>query len=298
MIRSVKVVANCHCLPLADAFALCVPGVQTDFIDVNFAQTADTLTKIAGLAGGEAEIVFTQPMADHLGSLATDALRHRLGTSSVVAFTNVHFSGLHPDITYLGGMGQRLQGFFGDYHSKLVLFSYISRRSLDDCLALFAGATYERIGYLAAFDRSADELLARDTALDVRFAAAFIAMARDAPTLYTINHPTGAVFLALAKALANHAGLPFLHLDPALFQNHLATNYIWPVYDAIAEHNRLAFRMPLVFIQKSQRDSRAATLGEFVSGCYAAYAKAEFSQLQAAVASMPFYMAFAEQLGV
>lgn len=298
MICSVKLVANCHCLPLADAFALCVPGVRTDFIDVNFAQAADNLSKIAGLAASEAEIIFTQLISEKLGSVATDVLRHRLGASSVVTFTNIHFTGLHPDITYLGVMGQRLQSFLGDYHSKLVLFSYASQRSLDDCLALFTGSTYERIGYFAAFDQSADELLARDAALDVRFAEAFIAMARKMPTLYTINHPTGAVFLALANALASHVGLPFLQLEPAMFQNHLSTNYIWPVYDEIAEHNRFAFRMPLVFVRKGQRDSRVATLREFVSGCYAAYAGADFSQMQRAVACTPFYMDFAERLGV
>ena len=298
MIHSINLVANCHCLPLADAFALCVPGVRTDFIDVNFAQTMDYPAKIAGLAASEAEIVFTQPISEKLGGVATDELRQRLGASGVVTFTNIHFTGLHPDITYLGGMGQRVQGFLGDYHSKLVLFSYASQRSLEDCLALFAGSTFERIGYFAAFDQSADELLVRDAALDVRFAETFIDMARKVPTLYTINHPTGAVFLALANALASHVGLPFLQWDPAMFQNHLSTNYIWPVYDEIAEHNRLAYRTPLVFVRKGQRDSRVATLREFVSGCYAAYAEADFSQMQQAVACTPFYMDFAERLGV
>ena len=298
MIRSVMLVANCHCLPLADAFALCVPGVRTDFIDVNFAQTADNLAKIAGLAASKAEIVFTQMISERLGSVATSILRRQLGVSGVVTFTNIHFTGLHPDITYLGGMGQRLQSPLGDYHSKLVLFSYASQRSLKDCLALFTGPTYERIGYFTAFEQSAGELLARDVALDVRFAEAFITMARKVPTLYTINHPTGTVFLALANALASYAGLPFLPWEPAMFQNHLSINYIWPVYNEIAEHNQLAFRTPLVFVRKGQRDSRVATLREFVSGCYAAYAEADFSQMQRAVVYTPFYMDFAERLGI
>ena len=299
MIHTIKIVANCHCLPLADAFALCMPGASTDFIDINFAQTPDMQARTAQLMSAPAgQIVYTQPLSDRFGELGTDSLRQRLGAASVVTFTNIHFTGMHPDITYLGQMGARLQSFFGDYHSKLVLFCHVSGRSVADCIRMFTGTTYHKLGYLEAFRLSSEELIGREKDIDVQFAEQFLAMARQTPTLYTVNHPTGPVFLALAEAMATYRGLAFVRFDPAMFQNHLAVNYIWPVYDAIAEHNRLAFRSAQYFVTRSQRNSRAISLPEFVAGCYAAYAAVGTLPMQQAVASLPFYTAFAEALGV
>jgi hypothetical protein len=299
LINSVKIVANCHCLPLADAFALCVPGASTDFIDINFAQTPDTKARTAQLEPASAgQIVYTQPISDQFGELATASLRQRLGADGVVTFTNIHFTGMHPDITYLGQMGARLQSFFGDYHSKLVLFCHVSGRSIDDCIRMFTGTTYQKLGYFDAFRLSSNELMAREKGIDIQFAEQFLAMARQAPTLYTVNHPTGSVFLALAEAMATYCDLPFVRFDPAMFQNHLSINYIWPVYDAIAEHNGLAFRSAPYFVARAQRTSRAISLPEFVAGCYAAYTAVGTLPMQQAVAALPFYIAFAEALGV
>jgi hypothetical protein len=299
VIRPIKIVANCHCLPLADAFALCVPSADTDFIDVNFANTPDMLARTALLASApDGQIIYTQPISDRFAELGTDALRQRLGSAGVITFTNIHFSGMHPDTTYLGKMGARLQSFFGDYHSKLVLFCYVSGRSIGDCVGMFKGTIYQKLGYLDAFRQSSEELLGREKGIDVQFAEPFLAMARRMPTLYTINHPTGPVFLALAEAMARYGGLPFARFDPSMFQNHLAVNYIWPVYDTIAEHNRLAFRSAPYFVTRSQRASRAFGLPEFVAGYYAAYEGAGTEAMRQAVTTLPFYAAFAEALGV
>ena len=299
LIHTVKIVANCHCLPLADAFALCVPSANTDFIDVNFAQTPDMLARTAQLTPASAgQIVYTQPISDRFGELGTGVLRQRLSSAGVVTFTNIHFTGMHPDITYLGQMGARFQSFFGDYHSKLVLFCYVSGRSVADCSRMFTGTTFQKLGYLDAFRLSSEELLGRERGIDIQFAERFLAMARQMPTLYTVNHPTGPVFLALAEAMATFSGLPFVRFDPAMFQNHLAVNYIWPVYDAIAEHNRLAFRSAPYFVTRLQRQSRAISLPEFVAGCYAAYAGVDTTAMQRAITALPFYMAFAEALGI
>ncbi len=296
--RHVKVIANCHCLPVADALALCVEGVTTDFIDVNFAHTAEMQRRIAELEPAlSGQIVYTQPLSDRFDTIATDALRQRLGANSVATFTNVYFSGLHPDITYIGQMGARLQSFFGDYHSKLVLFCYVTGRSTADCRNMFDASVYEKIGYLDAFRLSSEELLGRDKSIDVRFAEQFLELARKTPTMYTVNHPTGPVILALAEALAHHSGLSFVRFDPTHFQNHLASNYIWPVYDAIAEHNRLEFRSALYFVTNFRRQSRAISLPDFIAGSYAAYSAVETEAMQQAVKALPFYNSFAEALG-
>ena len=294
---NVTVVANCHCLPLADTLALCAPGLQTDFIDVNFVADPATAAKIAGIDGGE-KLVFTQPISEAHGAVATASLRSRLPPGRVLTFTNIHFTGLHPDITYVGAMGGRVQSFFGDYHSKLVLFAFATRRSRTECLHLFEPHALEQVGYLSAFERSAAELRAREAACDVRFAEAFVAMARQVPSLFTINHPTAAVFHELAAAMAAHAGLEFRRIGAAYSANGLANSFIWPVHDAIAEANGLAYRTPPFFVSTAGRASRSWTLEEFVAGCYAHYESVPFAQLAPMVAQAPFFAEFAARLGV
>jgi hypothetical protein len=293
---TLTVIGNCHCLPLADALALSALGITTDFIDVNFADEPHIAAKINGLYDDSGpETVFSLNLSEQFSRLATPVLREHLG-GRLATFTNIHFTGLHPDITYIGCMRRRLRGFFGDYHSKLVLFSFVSRWTPERCLQLFNGVIYERLGYFEAFATSSDDLLLRDAACDVRFAARFLEMVRWEPSLYTVNHPTGRVFLELAFALAEHAGFEFVRHGAVMFQNHLSTNYIWPVYHEIAEHHGLAYRTAPYFVRIGQRASRSIGLEEFVRGSYAAYREAEFDDLAAMAARLPFYPAFRERL--
>ena len=296
--KAVTIIGNCHSLPLADAFALCGAGLTSDFIDLNFAELPEMATKIEALKADTPPLVFTQPISSTHGKLATDLLRQQLGHDRVITYTNIHFIGLHPDITYLGHFGSRVESFLGPYHSKLVLFSFVTRRSVDDCIQLFNGETYDAVGYMAAFEQSAAELRYREDACDVRFAETFLEMVRQAPSLFTVNHPTAPVFLELAGAMAGHAGLEFRQFEPHFLVNHLANSYIWPVYDAIAEHHQLAYRTPQFFVNTAGRRSRASTLTEFVAGCYASYAGGDFHQLATMVTSAPFFPGFAAKLGV
>ncbi len=253
--------------------------------------------KIDGcLAGDETLFVLSFNLADHFDKVSTSALRAHFG-NKLVTFTNIHFNGLHPDMTYIGPMGQRIAGFFGDYHSKLVLFGYAEQRSVDDCVALFNGANYEKIGFLGMYQSSTAELLQRDRNCDVKFGPMFLEMLRVQPCLYTINHPTGPVFIEMSAMLAAHCGLEFITKNPVNFQNHLAQNYIWPVYNEIAESHRLQYRLPQFFFKANQRPSRAFNLREFVAGCYAAYSGVEFGEFSGMVKNLPFYANFKNALG-
>jgi hypothetical protein len=292
----VMVVGNCHCLPLADAFALCGRVASTDFIDVSFTQQPAMAAKIDALADPNAyDVVFSIPLHDNFGQLATDRLRTLLG-DRLRTHTNIHFTGLHPDITYIGAMHRRVPGFFGDYHSKIVLFSFVTGRSARDAQALFNGQTYQRLGYFDHYAASAAELRQRDGVCDIKFANAFLEMVPREVTMYTFNHPTGRVFLTLAAAMANAAGIKFIRHGMPVFQNHLSTNYIWPVYGEIAEHHQLAYRTPPVFIRAAQRGPRSVDLGEFIAGSYAAYTSADLEDLRQMAASLPFYAAFSAAL--
>jgi hypothetical protein len=295
--KSLYVIANCHCLPLADALSLTVTGSNTDFVDVTFANEPHMLAKIDALLSAEASgKVFSFNLSDQFGPIATPALRSHLG-DRLVTFTNIHFNGLHPDITYIGTLGRRVTGFFGDYHSKIVLFSYVTGRSVSDCLQLFNSTTYGKLSFFDAFGTAKAELAHRDESCDVKFASTFFEMIVREPCLYTVNHPTGPVFLEIARQLAAHTGLNYIPVGNVNFQNHLSNNYIWPVYDEIAEYHDLAYRASPYFFAPNRRTSRAYDLQEFVEGCYVAYEQADPVEFRTMVAKLDFYRHFLKALG-
>jgi hypothetical protein len=291
------IIANCHCLPLAEALPFIGRGIEkSDFIDVNFATQPHMVEKIDLIHSDPSWRVLSFTLSANFERLETSSLKQTLG-DRLTTFTNTYFSGLHPDITYVGGMGQRVASAIGDYHSKIVLASYATGRTEDDCLRLFNGGAYEKLGYYQEYALSAQNLLERDAACDVKFAQTFLDMVTEIPTLYTINHPTGAVFLALTEKLAASQGLDYISFAPAFFQNHLSTNNIWPVYNEISEHHGLKYRTPQYYGLGKALNSRMLSRAEFVHRSYQSYAAiADQQKLREVTANMSFYKTFCDTL--
>jgi hypothetical protein len=291
------VIANCHCLPLADALGFIGRGIKkVDFIDVNFMTQPHIAEKIDFIYNEPDWRVLSFNLSANFERIETPKLQTVLG-DRLTRFTNIHFSGLQPDITYVGGMGQRVSSAMGDYHSKIVLFSYVSSRSTEDCLHLFNGNVYEKLGYYKEYENSAKLLIERDESCDVEFAKSFLDMAREIPVLYTINHPTGAVLLALAEKLAASQGLDYASFAPAFFQNHLSNSNIWPIYNELAEYHGLKYRTPQYFAVSKGAEQRLLSRAEFVQKSYEIYADfADQEKLREKVAQMPLYKTFAEIL--
>lgn len=290
------VIANCHCLPIADALAMSVRDITTDFIDVSFLQQPAMVAKVKKLLERDpGRFVFSFNLAQKFGDISTALLRDRLG-AGMATFTNLHFSGLHPDISYIGELGTRLRGFFGDYHSKIVLFCFATGRSVAECLQLFNGASYEKIGFFNEFGRARAELTARDEQCDVKIAGLFFDMLLAQPCLYTVNHPTGPVFLEISQRLAAFCGMPHTAVEAVSFQNHLANSYIWPVYNEIAEYHALPYRTSQTFFLQNQRSSRGCDLSAFVEGCYASYAQVDRQSFSAMVEGLGFYKTLSDKL--
>ena len=291
MKQSVMVIANCHCLPIAEAFRFCSHGVDSDYIDVNFLATDAMQEKLRQLDQiVEQGHILMLKLSDHFSTVATDALVSRYGADKVVTFTNLHFTGLHPDVMYLGPMGGRVRSFFGDYHSKIAAGCYVSGLSEADCFERFNDKMFEKLGYYDAFEESAAQLRERDQALDVRFADRFFDMVRTVPSLFTFNHPTGAVLLELSAAIARHIGVPFQAIDGRWFPNHLATVFIWPIYPSIAEHHGVTYECPQRFILGDRRAT--FTLREYVAGSYGVYAESDQAALDQQVRQDASFTAF------
>ncbi|MFZ2989254.1 WcbI family polysaccharide biosynthesis putative acetyltransferase [Ideonella sp.] len=270
--NKLAVIGNCQASPLASALGA-LPGIAVaQAVPLHLAQTPafkQIETELESVLADPEAVVFTFNVSDHHGRFSTQALRQR--RDRVVTITNLHFSGLHPDVTYLGSMGSRLHSPMGDYHSRIVLDAFLAGCTTAECAARFNGRVYAESGYFDAYAEAEQTLLARDEGLDVKFAAQFLAMVPEVPTLYTMNHPTAVVIQAFAARLAAHLGRELPIFPVHYLRNHLGEGAWWPVYGEIAEAAGLKYRTPMVFQQPRPRGGKLLTLPEMIERSYAAY---------------------------
>jgi hypothetical protein len=189
--------------------------------------------------------------------------------------TNIYFSGLHPDITYIGDQGGRVSSPIGDYHSKIVVHSYMKGKSIDDCLMMFNGNNYEKLGFFAEYDNSALTLIERDKDNDIAFGDIFMDKIKNHCSLYTVNHPTPYIFQEYICIIAEYLGINSQRLLIEMLPNYLANSAWWPIYPEIAEQHELNYKMPMLFKQPEFMGGKLMNLKEFIQGSYEIYNKFE-----------------------
>lgn len=287
----IVVIANCQCLPIARTIALGLLDSSVEFIDVNFVTHEPHKTRIERLVSEPADIVFSIPLSDQWKGISTDFLRP-IYHDRLFTFTNIHFEGLHPDITYIGEMGVRVQGALSDYHSKLILYGFATGRSITDTIRLFHETDYQAIGFGKAFQQSSVGLIERDVACDVQFAPCFIEIIKNRSSMYSVNHPMDHVFRALAEKLCTRADLHYKVYPDEYLTNYLSDNVIWPVYDKIAEMHNLPYRTPQYFVKRNEFSGRTIRLDELVSQFYCAYQSVSNEKLLSTIKAMQFFTPF------
>ena len=95
------------------------------------------------------------------------------GSGNVEFITNVYFSGLQPDFTFIGSLGERHIGPLGNYHSKIVLGAFLADLTAKETAALFCDKAYRELGYYDEFEVSKAKLLEVDANNTIRFAEEF-----------------------------------------------------------------------------------------------------------------------------
>ena len=190
-----------------------------------------------------------------------------------ISFTNIYFTGLHPDATYIGGMGKRFLSPIGDYHSRIIYLSFVKNLSINDCLKKFSPETYLNLGYYKQWNISADELFTRDLACDIKFAEDFLQLVTNNLSLLTFNHPTPVIFNALANKMLNFLNLSSLGIPIESQPNFLATNSFWPIYDKLNLENKLNYTTPFLFKAADTFGKKILSLEQFVTESYNMYTK-------------------------
>jgi len=294
----IVIIANCHSMSLARALSLSARDLTVSFIDINFLgrdNENEVTSKIYG-SGSENLRVFSFPLGEQFPLISSKELLGLLG-ERFKTFTNIRFDGLHPDMTYIGSRTNRLHGVLGAYHSKILAYAFVKGMSIRDCVRMFDRTVYEKLGYFGQFELAKQNLYSRDKFCDLKFAGRFISILKERPSLYTFNHPAGHVFQALARDISEFSEYKFVDFDPSCGLNELSNNYIWPIYNEIAEFHGLPYRTPQYFVDSQSFSSRALSLEEMVKGSYRFYSGLNPDDLLERVSQEQFFQEFNAIIG-
>ena len=268
----VGIIANCQAMPLAKAL-LAIKEVTTvvalPIHHYGASQFVKADNEFKELIKDPDAIILSYDISEEYGEYQTSILKNKL--KNFYTLTNIFFSGLHPDITYVGDRNGRMTTCLGDYHSKIILHSYLMGYSATDCESRFCATEYEKLGYFDTFEQSANNLRNRDLTIDIAFAENFIALLAETPCLYSTNHPTAIVFQEFSAMIASFLGLQTWRYPAELLSNPLASGCWWPVYNEIAEKHHLKYRTPIIFKQPEHLGGKQIELKSFINLSYQQY---------------------------
>jgi SAM-dependent methyltransferase len=278
------IISNCQVQPLKHTLSLLCRDIRFEGFGVHVIRAeerAERIERFLESARREYEIVLSVPLSEAFGALALPRIRETFSGQFVATIPNFYFSGLHPDLTYLGDLGRRVSGPLTDYHSKIALCGYATDLSVDDCFAMYTDEVYRRLDYYGEFDRSSAELRRRDAELDVPFADELLKLLNKDLCFFSVNHPTSYLLGEYCAKLAGWletSGLTTRTPWPwgaSSLQNHLAHDAIFPIYPEIAAACGLDYEGSYTF--------KPATTGDNVVNCLdlRGFIEAEYRSLSA-----------------
>jgi hypothetical protein len=276
-------IANCQVQPYAAKFSALSDIEKVVVVPIHLQgrpMFESAKVEMMKLVESDADLrILTFNLDDSRGEISTSFLKERC--EHVKTFTNIFFDGLQPDCTYLADIGKRVPSPIGDYHSKIVVHSFVKGLSVSTCIDLFNLETYRRVGYLDRYGESMTELRRRDEKLDIPLADSLDSCFRKTHSLFTFNHPTSAVFSVTTSALASAIGLNYPNAFSALEQNHLANSSWFPIFPEILDFHNCTYTGNYVFKPPTQAGGKFLSLEKFVTQSYELYASNRSTLLQA-----------------
>jgi Polysaccharide biosynthesis enzyme WcbI len=237
------VVSNCQAIPLGKIMRALRPDDQVSAFEVHLLGHDKEMYKNASHALDTAEIIIYAPVGDDypVDIVRSSNIRNNYKQPKI-CIPAFYFRGLQPDAMYLGSSGERFQGPMHDYHSEIILESFLSGISENDAIQkLFSPEEHERRGYFSAFSSSLSELRHRDAMCDIKCVPIIEKFVYDFPTFFTINHPTNLIIWETAKHIFNMLSLPFFHIPLEFLPAGLESGPIWPPNETIANFHKLKY---------------------------------------------------------
>ena len=223
----------------------------------------------------DADLLLMPRLGAEFAPLDVPGLRARYGNKTL--FYNLPvFEGLHPDLTYLGPRGVRVDSPIGHYHSKIAVQAYLDGLDLRQCLDRFAAGAVMALQPREIFAASRAEFYRRETDMDIRIADWFFRTVKKRPLMYTVNHLTSETMIEIARLALRRFGIDHQVPAPMLVQNTLASSVIWPVYPKVARSLGLKYSTaPVIHV-----DHYTMPMQEFLLRSYDIFTRTDRERLE------------------
>jgi hypothetical protein len=229
----IAVVGNCQMKALASAFQTMIEGAEVKCYFLNGLDN-DTFQVIRKeiLDYNYVFIHPTLPEGHPLSIKAFDRL-----TVKVQPVPPIVFSGFHPDTTLIPGF----QSAAGNYHSTIVVLSYLHGLTWRRASKLFNSYLYAHLGYFNIYESARKFVLRSGEKCGLDLSNDFKVWEELGIFMHTINHPHMQVLTSLARTLAVSSGLVDSGVPvPELSYDYMAAEgAIWPVYPEIVVREQL-----------------------------------------------------------
>lgn len=277
----IAVIGNCQAEGVALSVATLLPGAQV------------RLFGLAGLRarrGGLETLVGELRAFDHVfvqalepGSLpgsGPQALCAALPAARL--YPSIVFSAFHPDAIYVGAAGGRLvPSPLHTYHSAIVLFGFLRGLTPGRVAALFRRDVMVRLGYFAAWDSCASDLVRASRAVGFDLSGEIARWARRGVFMRNINHPSIGVLGEVAARLLREAGFQPADIDVGDYvPDPLLDGVVWPVYPPIAEFYGVAGSTLFKGRRPSGGMAPSYDLGRLIAESFALYETTARAQLR------------------
>ena len=111
------------------------------------------------------DFIITQPFSsNYFGPFQTEEIKRH--AKPIIVIPNIYFSGLQPDLIYLGKMGKRYQSPLLDYHSAIAIAAFLKDYRIEQTRALFQEEDmFQRVDFFDEWRQSIDEFRVRGDVL-------------------------------------------------------------------------------------------------------------------------------------
>lgn len=246
--KKALVISNCQARVLAHALSVMSTDTTFHHWGVHEAHGKDREMLVAEKLRAiqtDYDFVLAVQLSDKFGDISAPRIRDATNGKPVFFVSNIYFTGLHPDMVYVGAMGERIVSPLGDYHSKLALWSFATGKQPDQAADYFRDDVYEALGYYGEWDLSLQEAQKRDQAVDVPVHDIIPQVARRETAFYSFNHPSPALVAPFAARIIAYLQTATLveasgiGADPHMIGSPLVLSSVFPVYPEVARKHGL-----------------------------------------------------------
>lgn len=261
----IAIIGNCQVISIKAAIDVSQVGIEASAYETWRMSAAEIEALGNNLSGFDA--VLSQPLiSGNFAGLAKDKLQDTCKALKIplLFIHNLYFDAIVPDCLYVGKMGKRIRGPVSDYHSSIVLKSFLNGDNEATCLEKLRSGDMTDVP--SRWRASVAELIKREEHVDVGFVDEMAEIIKAQDSMHFINHPKPDLVRAYTEKMLSMLLQKTVPLKTS--EDTLAVFGSWPVYNWVSE--KLGFDYQTDFFLK-ERFQGKMEFSEFISQSFKTY---------------------------